>query len=119
MEGKHIMCINKQMQAGAKAGPGDTARFVLQRDDMPRKAVIPSALKKFLATRPKAKVAFDKLSYSHQKEYADWIAGAKQEETVRRRLGKLAPMLAAKDEKSRQAQQRSAPATAHVAKSLQ
>jgi len=89
MGGQHVMCINKAMQAGAKAKPGDIAQFVMQRDDKPRTVTVPPALQKALAAKPKAKAAFDKLAYSHRKEYADWISGAKQEPTVKRRIGKL------------------------------
>ncbi len=94
--GKYVMCINQAMQAGAKVKTGDTVRFVMQRDDQPRTVAVPPALKQALAAQPKAKAVFDKLSYSHQKEYADWIAGAKQAETVERRLKKLIPVLLAK-----------------------
>ena len=93
--GQHMMCINKAMQAGAKVQAGDTAHFVMQRDDQPRRVVIPPALEQALAAKPKAKAGFDQLSYSHQKEYADWIAGAKQAPTVQRRLKKLIPRLLA------------------------
>lgn len=96
MDGKHVMCINKTMQAGAKAKPGDLAHFVMQRDDQPRTVAVPAALKKTLAANSKARAAFDRLSYSHRKEYADWIASAKLEETVQRRLKKLIPMLLCK-----------------------
>ena len=97
MRGKYTLSINKEMQAGAKAKPGDHAHFVLQRDDLPRTVTLPPALKKALAASSKAKAAFDKLSYSHKKEYADWIAAAKQEETVKRRVEKLIPVLRAKE----------------------
>ena len=56
-------------------------------------AVSLTLLKKFLAGQPEAKAVFDKLPHSHQKEYADWIAGAKKPETIRRRLKRLVPML--------------------------
>jgi hypothetical protein len=96
MRGRHYLCINREMQAGAKVKPGDTADFVMQRDDKPRAVAIPAALKKALAANPEAKAVFDKLAYSHKKEYALWVAGAKQAETVQRRLEKLIPMLLAK-----------------------
>ena len=57
---------------------------------------IPPALKKTLEANPEAKAAFDKLSYSHQKEYVNWIGDAKQEETMKRRLKQLIPMLLAR-----------------------
>jgi hypothetical protein len=96
MDGRHVLCINKTMQNGAKARPGDLARFVLERDDEPRIVSVPPALKKTLAANPKARSVFDKLSYSHRKEYADWVGSAKQEETVKRRLKKLITMLLSK-----------------------
>lgn len=96
-DGKNVMCINKEMRAGAKVKPGETAHFVMRCDDKPRIVVLPSALKQALAAKPKAKAAFDKLSYSHKKEYALWIADAKQEATVQRRLKKLIPVLLAKE----------------------
>jgi len=96
MCGKHMMCINKEMQAGAKVKPGDTAHFIIERDDKPRTVTLPTALKKALAKEPKAKEIFDKLSYSHRKEYALWVAQPKQPETVERRLKKLIPLLSEK-----------------------
>ena len=96
MDGRHVMCINRQMQAGAKVKPGDTAQFVMQRDDQPRTVTVPPALKEALAKNPEAQAVFEELSYSHRKEYATWIAGAKQAATVQRRLEKLIPMLLAK-----------------------
>lgn len=54
---------------------------------------IPAAMKKALAREPKAKTVFDKLSYSHQKEYVLWINDAKREETLNRRLEKLTSVL--------------------------
>ena len=57
---------------------------------------IPPAMKQALAAKPEARTVFDQLSFSHKKEYAQWIAGAKQAETVQRRLKQLIPMLLAK-----------------------
>jgi len=37
--------------------------------------------------------AFDKLSYTHKKEYTRWITGAKREETRAARLAKSVEML--------------------------
>jgi len=96
MCGKHMMCINKEMQAGAKVKPGDTAHFIMQRDDKPRTVTIPPALKKAFAKEPKAKAVFDSLSYSFRKEHTLWVAQAKQEETTQRRVAKLIPLLLAK-----------------------
>ncbi len=89
MSGRHLLCINKQMQAGAHVQPGDTARFVIERDDQPREATLPLALKRALSRNRAAKAAFAKLSFTAQKEYALSIGSAKQPETVERRLTKI------------------------------
>lgn len=97
MCGKYTLSINREMQAGANVKPGESAHFVLQRDVKSRLVTLPPALKKALAASSQAKSVFAKLSYSHKKEYAQWIAKAKQEETVKRRLEKLISLLLAKN----------------------
>jgi uncharacterized protein YdeI (YjbR/CyaY-like superfamily) len=41
------------------------------------------------------KAAFDKLTYSKQKDYAEYIATAKQEKTKLSRLEKIVPLILA------------------------
>ncbi|HEY2583721.1 MAG TPA: YdeI/OmpD-associated family protein [Mucilaginibacter sp.] len=48
--------------------------------------VIPDYFIKYLAKDPKAKEIFDKFSYSHKKEYAEWIVDAKSETTREKRM---------------------------------
>jgi uncharacterized protein YdeI (YjbR/CyaY-like superfamily) len=43
-------------------------------------------LKAALAQNVKARKTFENFSYSHKKEYVDWIASAKRDETRQRRL---------------------------------
>ncbi|MDH4472516.1 MAG: YdeI/OmpD-associated family protein [Fluviicola sp.] len=47
---------------------------------------IPNALTKALAEHAAAKIVFDNFSYSHKREYVDWINGAKTEATLTKRL---------------------------------
>jgi len=56
---------------------------------------MPAALKKALAKNKAARQAFEKLAPSHQREYNEWIGGAKQEETIQRRVEKTLAKLAA------------------------
>jgi uncharacterized protein YdeI (YjbR/CyaY-like superfamily) len=51
-----------------------------------RKLTVPSDLKAALAKNAKARKTFERFSYSHKKEYIDWIASAKRDETRQRRL---------------------------------
>jgi len=48
--------------------------------------VVPADLKTALRKNNKAQKTFDNFSYSHQKEYVEWITGAKRDETRERRL---------------------------------
>jgi len=52
----------------------------------PKELKVPEALAAALAKNKKALAAFDKLSYSHRKEYIEWIEGAKTEPTRLKRI---------------------------------
>lgn len=52
----------------------------------PRKLVVPADLKSALAKNARARKTFQNFSYSHRKEYVEWIAGAKRDETRKKRL---------------------------------
>ena len=93
MGGPHFMCVNKQLCAGAKCGVGDTVGVVLERDDKKRVVAVPAFMKKIIASNKTAKARWDKHSFTHQKEYVQWITEAKQEETRERRITKMMLML--------------------------
>jgi uncharacterized protein YdeI (YjbR/CyaY-like superfamily) len=50
------------------------------------KLMVPEDLQRALKKNKKARDAFDKFSYSHRKEYIEWITGAKREETRAKRV---------------------------------
>lgn len=56
------------------------------RSSKPKKVVVPSILAAALRRSPKAKAVFDAFPPSHRREYAEWIAEARTEETRERRL---------------------------------
>ena len=93
-KGTHFLLVNKQMQKGAGGiEPGDTIQVTLRPDPGPRSVAVPAALKKALGEKPRAKAAFQKLSYTHRKDYAAWVGGAKQAETRQRRANKAVELL--------------------------
>ena len=51
-----------------------------------KELVVPADLTKALSKNKSAKAAFDKFSYSHKKEYVQWIEEAKTEPTRNKRL---------------------------------
>jgi hypothetical protein len=55
----------------------------------------PPDLQKALSKKGKAKALFDRLAYSHKREYVEWILEAKREETRKRRVEQTVAKLAA------------------------
>ncbi len=91
----HTLMVNKAMCAGAKCAPGDTVKVVMELDTTPRVVKTPPDLQKALAKNKAARERWDGLSYTHRREFANWITGAKQPETRDRRLAKTLEMLVA------------------------
>ena len=90
---RHMMPVNKLLRAGAGAEPGDMVDVVMERDEDERTVEAPALLKKALAKNKSAQANWEKLSFTHKKEMARAIVGAKQEETRARRLGKIMEIL--------------------------
>jgi hypothetical protein len=91
--GRHLMPVNKALRAGAGVNAGDMVEVVMERDDEERTVETPPLLKKALAKSKTAQANWDKLSFTHKKEMALAIVGAKQEETRARRLAKVVDIL--------------------------
>ncbi len=85
-EDAHFMLVNKKMQRGAGVNVGDRVNVILQIDTAPRKVEVPDDLRGALAQAKEAKEAFERLSYTHQKECVSWIEEAKRPETRERRI---------------------------------
>jgi hypothetical protein len=96
MDGRHLLTFNKQLQAGAKAKPGDMVAVVMDRDTEEWTVAPPSELARAFRQSKEAKALWDELAYTHRKEFARWISGAKQEETRQRRAAKAVSMILAK-----------------------
>ncbi len=93
MGGCHGMAVNRAMREGANAQAGDVVEVVLERDNEARTVEAPPELKKELAKSKKARERWDELAFTHKKEMAASISGAKQEETKKRRLAKVMQVL--------------------------
>ncbi len=76
-------------------GAGDEVEVTLEVDDQPRTVDPPEALAVALADNPEAADAWAALSYSKQRQHAESIAGAKTDETLRRRLARALEALTA------------------------
>ncbi len=93
MGGCHMMPVNKALCKGAGVVPSDIVDVVMERDGAERTVEAPAELKKELAKSKVARERWDGLAFTHKKEMANSISGAKQEETRQRRLAKVMAVL--------------------------
>jgi hypothetical protein len=93
MGGCHMMPVNQTLRHGAGVKPGDMVDLVMERDPEVRTVEAPPELKKELAKSKRAREKWDELSFTHKKEMANSISGAKQEETKKRRLARVMEVL--------------------------
>jgi hypothetical protein len=91
--GVSLIGFNKGLREQAGIELGDEVTVELERDDEPREVDVPPVLGEALGGDPAAATAFDVLSHTHRREYAEWIAQAKREGTRERRAAKALEML--------------------------
>jgi hypothetical protein len=89
----HMLVILKEIRQKIGKSFGDEVTIEIEEDLEPRQVDLPSDLQQALQARPQAQVIFDRLSYTHQKEYVRWISEAKRPETRQKRLQKTLEML--------------------------
>jgi len=88
-----MMPVNKTLCQGAGVQPGDLVDVVMEKDEAERTVKAPPELERELAKSKKARERWDGLAFTHKKEMANSISGAKQEETRTRRLAKVISVL--------------------------
>ncbi|PKP54289.1 MAG: hypothetical protein CVT92_00555 [Bacteroidetes bacterium HGW-Bacteroidetes-1] len=91
--GCHIMIIVKDIRAKIGKSFGDIVYVELEKDTDERIVEIPDDLLELFAYFPEIKIAFDKMSYTHRKEYINRLNEAKKLETCERRKLKMMDML--------------------------
>ena len=93
MSGLTLVPLNRQNRAAAGVEAGDRVRVVMQLDTAPRTITPPPELTAALAGEAKLTAAWDRLSYTLQRENAEAISAAKRPETQQRRLAKTLDLL--------------------------
>lgn len=83
--GVYYLGLRAEIRRAAGLEVGDMVRVELERDDAPRVVDVPEALQRALDDDPVAKGIYDSLAFTHRREYAQWIAEAKREDTRVRR----------------------------------
>lgn len=93
MGGQNVIGLSKAARAelGVETGAEVTAQIAL--DEAPREVDVPEEFAAALAADPEAGAAYQRLAFTHRKEYAVWVAEAKRPQTRTRRVEQALAML--------------------------
>ena len=85
-DGVGYVVVNRKVKTATGVDAGDRVRVAMAVDTKPRTVDVPSDLSEAFAQDEAAKAAFDALSFTHKREYVEWIEEAKRPETRARRI---------------------------------
>lgn len=88
MGGRFLVGVSAENRAAAGVAGGETHDIELTLDSAPREVDLPADFAAALAAKPAAQRTFDALSPSNKGYHTSLIAGAKSDETRRRRIEK-------------------------------
>jgi hypothetical protein len=77
----YLVPLSAEHRTAAGVAAGDEVEVSIVVDDAPRDVELPDDLAAALAAHGDARAAFDRLSFTHRKEYARWVTEAKKAET--------------------------------------
>jgi hypothetical protein len=86
MGGRYLVPLSAENREAAAVAAGDVVDVGIELDDAPREVAVPDDLRAALARDGTARANFQRLSYSHRKEWVRWIEEAKRPETRERRV---------------------------------
>jgi hypothetical protein len=89
----HLLLIRKEIRLKIGKSFGDMVEVVLEEDTEPRTIAVPPDLLAALESQPEARAFFERLSYTHQKEYVQWIEEARREQTRQTRIARTIELL--------------------------
>jgi hypothetical protein len=90
---QHLLLVLKEIRTKIGKTFGDKVEVELEEDLEPRQVEIPPDLQAALEKDPQAQQLFSRLSYTHQKEYVNWVVEAKREQTRETRVQQTLKML--------------------------
>jgi|WetSurSiteA1Bulk_404760.scaffolds.fasta_scaffold120329_2 hypothetical protein len=89
----HVLILVKAIRNKIGKKEGNTISVEISEDNSERTVEIPPDFIKALARNKSVKETFDKIPYTHKKEYVESILGAKKPETRERRIQKAVEMI--------------------------
>lgn|GEM_PF-825997 len=83
--GRGWIGLRKAQREDLMVEAGDEITMTVETDEVSRVAEVPPELAAALAANPDATMAFESLSFSHTREFAEWVRDAKRPATRERR----------------------------------
>lgn len=96
MCGRHILAVNREMREAAGVAVGDRVHVCVRADTEPRTVEVPEDMRAALMAHPTAYATFERMAFTHRKEYVRAVLDAKRPETRARRIEQTVAMLTAK-----------------------
>ena len=93
MDGVFMVPLSAENREAAGVTAGEEVEVALELDTAPREVAVPDDFAAALDADPRARTTFDALSYSNRRFHVESIAGAKTDETRRRRIEKSVAIL--------------------------
>lgn len=91
--GRSYLGVRQEVRDATGVAAGDEITVGLEYDAELRVVDLPEAIRAAFQADARAASAFDRLSYTHKKEFVQWVSEAKLAETQRRRLEQGLAML--------------------------
>jgi hypothetical protein len=89
----HVLGLTQKVRKSIGKNPGDTVHVVVTEDVEPRTVTVPADFAQRLLAYPKAAHFYESLSFTHKREYAEWITSARKVETRNKRIEKALELL--------------------------
>ena len=83
----HVV-VNRAVKAATGVDAPDRVQVAIELDTEQRTVTVPADLRAALGEAPDAKVAFAGMSFTHRREYVEWVEEAKKPETRARRIAR-------------------------------
>ncbi|MBI3978234.1 MAG: DUF1905 domain-containing protein [Chloroflexi bacterium] len=91
--GRFYLPMRREIRQAAGLRPGDAVSVNIVLDELPRLVELLDDFRLALDAEPTTRAAFERLSYTHRREYVDWILETKRDETRRRRIERAVAMI--------------------------
>jgi hypothetical protein len=93
-DGKRCMCVNRAIRDAIGVGVGDSVQVCMERDTEERTVAVPEDFQAELDRCATVKARFERLAYTHRKEFVQAICAAKRPDTRARRIANIIAQLA-------------------------